>query len=242
MRFHVSQYGSGLLWFLSTESPKYFFLHPSRLVKAKTDVFFTNFQALWRVVVAVMLNVTKVGGGGGSNCLTIIISSIFTVNATRRQKMWDKCCLPAFQARRMRARIECHLAGRPHWVQISTADQMSGGWHQMPREAVTRCRESQHVLWTWGARGRFGRSTLIAASLPATQACSGGAGDSTHSMWLLVKMRPVQSAVTDLEHVTNPVCHEPHLPVRQLATEGENRGTSGGEERKKMSFALLNYL
>lgn len=197
-----------------------------------------------------MLNVTKVGGGAGgvSNCLTIIISSIFTVNATRRQKMWDKCCLPAFQARRllrrMRAHIECHLAGRPRWVQISTTDQMSGGWHQMPREAVTRCRESQHVLWTcrWGARGRFGRSTLKAASLPATQACSGGAGDSTHSMWLLVKMRPVQSAVTDLEHVTNPVCHEPHLPVRQLATEGENRGTSGGEERKKMSFAFLNYL
>lgn len=101
-----------------------------------------------------------------------------------------------------------------------------------------------HVLWTcrWGARGRFGRSTIKAASPPPTQACSGGAGDSTHSVWLLVKMRPVQSAVTDLEHVTNPVCHEPHLPVRQLATEGENRGTSGGEERKKMSFAFLNYL
>lgn len=41
-----------------------FFLHHSRLVKAKTDVFFTNFQVLWRVVVAVMLNVTKEGGEG----------------------------------------------------------------------------------------------------------------------------------------------------------------------------------
>lgn len=80
---------------------------------------------------------------------------------------------------------------------------------------------------------------LEAASPPPAQACSGGAGDSTHSMWMFVKMRPVQSAVTDLEHVTNPVCHKPHLPVRQQVTEGENRGRGGGEEGKKNVICLF---
>lgn len=65
---------------------------------------------------------------------------------------------------------------------------------------------------------------LRAASPPTAQPCSQGAADSTPSMMLLVKMRPVQSAVTDLEHVTNPVCREPHLPVRQRVTVGGNRG------------------
>ena len=35
------------------------------------------------------------------------------------------------------------------------------------------------------------------------------------------QMRPVQSALTDLEHVTSPVCHKPYLPLNLQQRERE---------------------
>lgn len=35
------------------------------------------------------------------------------------------------------------------------------------------------------------------------------------------QMRPVQSALTDLEHVTSPVCHKLYLPLKYQQRERE---------------------